>query len=123
MDAAFTWMQSNKWICWIAFWLAWLHFSPETIVPGLVAFMVGYVWYRERTVNISSLCAAYLGFWLYICLGHIGYDWPNGVKIWMAWGAIFSVVILGKRFPVFGWILLTIIATAGNRGYYRRRRW
>lgn len=126
-DAAITWIKSNKWICWSAFWLVWLHFSPETIIPGAIAFMVGYVFYRERAVTLPSICAAYLGFWLYICLGHIGYGWPDGVKIWMAWGAIFSLVILGKRYPMCGWFLLVLIATAFNRGrggyYGRRRRW
>lgn len=122
-----TWMQSNKWICWGIFWLVWLHFSPETLPAGSIAFMVGYVFYRERTVNLVTICAAYLGISLYLLLGHMINDWPEQVRLYMGWGMIFSIIILATRFPVFGWILLTVIATAFNRGrggyYYRRRRW
>ena len=117
-------LTANRWLSWGIFWLGWLMISPETLPAGSIAFMVGYVFYRERTVNLATICAAYLGICLYLLLGHISNDWPEQVRLYMGWGMIFSVIVLAIRFPVFGWILLTIIATAGNRGYYRgRRRW
>jgi hypothetical protein len=113
---------ANKWLRWTVFWLGWFMLSPTTIIPGSIAFGVGYSFYKERAVNLVTICAAYLGICAYLLLGHM-VDWPEQVRLYMGWGMIFSVIVLAIRFPVFGWILLTIIATAGNRGYYRRRRW
>ena len=45
----------------------------------------------------------------------------------MGWAAIFSFIVLGKRYPVFGYFLIIMICSAISRGgyypYYRRRRW
>ena len=132
LDGCITWIKSNKWICWIAFWLVWLHFYPESLPVGLVAFMVAYVYYRERTVNLPTICATYLGVWLYIALGQMAPYFSNDALVWMGWAAVFSLVILGVRYPWCGIILLWLVTLAFNkgnyggyygRGYYRRRRW
>ena len=117
----------NRWLSWTVFWVGWLLISPATLPVGSVAFMVGYVFYRERTVNLVTICATYLAVCLYLLLGHMVNDWPEQVRLYMGWGMIFSLIVLGIRYPVFGTFLLIAIATAlsGGRGgyYYRRRRW
>ena len=84
------------------FWLGWLWISPETIIPGAIAVGVGNVFYKERAVNLVTICAAYLGILGYLMLGHIGNEWPETVRLYMGMGAIFSLIVLGKRYPRFG---------------------
>jgi hypothetical protein len=128
-DPAIQWMLAHKWICWAVFWLLWLHVSPETIIPGSVVFMVGYVYYRERTVNMPSICATYLGFWLFVSLAHMSHYFSDKALIWMGWAMWFSLAVLAARYPMLLWIVCMIIVAAVNRGYgygggyYGRRRW
>jgi hypothetical protein len=112
---------ANKWLRWSVFWFGWFYISPETIIPGSIAFGVGYVFYKERAVNLVTICAAYLGVCLYPMLGHMITDWPEQIRLWMGFGIIFSLVILGKRFPMFGYFLIIMICSAFSRGGYRRR--
>jgi hypothetical protein len=112
---------ANKWLRWSVFWFGWLWISPETIIPGAIAVGVGLVFYKERTINLVTVCAAYLGISVYLLLAHALTDWPENVRLWMGFAMIFSLVILGKRFPLFGLFLLMMITSLMRRG--RRRRW
>jgi hypothetical protein len=117
-------LTANKWLSWGIFWLGWLMISPATLPAGSIAFMVGYVIYRERTLNLATIAAAYLGVCLYLLLGHISNDWPEQVRLYMGWGMIFSVIVLAIRYPTLGYFLIVMICSAVSRGgYYRRRRW
>ena len=112
---------SSKVLRWSVFWIGWLWVSPETIIPGAVAVSVGVVFYKERAVNLVTICAAWLGIMAYLILGHMGRVLSEQVRLWMGLAAIFSLVVLGKRYPRFGWCMLVVIAAAFN-GAGRRRR-
>jgi hypothetical protein len=118
---------SSKVLSWSVFWIGWFWISPGTIIPGAIAFGVGYTFHRERAVNLVTIAAAYLGILGYLLLGHMTNDWPEQVRLWMGMAAIFAFVILGKRYPMCGYILIIIVCAAITRGryypYYRRRRW
>jgi hypothetical protein len=113
---------ANKWLRWTVFWLGWFWISPTTIIPGAIAVGVGNVFYKERAVNLVTVCAAYLGICLYLLLGHMVNDWPEQVRLWMGFGMIFSLVVLGMRYPMFGLFMLLTISAA-FRGGRRSRRW
>ncbi len=117
-----TWIASNKGICWTIFWFGWFFISPETIIPGSIAVGVGLVIYKERAVNLVTICAAYLGILAYLALGHNLAAIPENVRLWMGMGGIVALVILGKRFPMFGLFLIIMITSAFSRGG-RCRRW
>ena len=104
------------------FWLGWLWISPETIIPGAIAVGVGNVFYKERAVNLVTICAAYLGILGYLMLGHIGNEWPETVRLYMGLAGIFSLIVLGKRYPMFGAFMLMMIAAAFNGAGRRGRR-
>jgi hypothetical protein len=115
------WINDNKLICWLAFWVGWFALSPTTIIPGAVAILVGLVIYKERALNLVTISAAWLGILMYLALGH-NLEWfPENVRLWMGVAAIFSLIVLGKRFPMFGWFLLFVIVNLMRGG--RRRRW
>ena len=118
---------ANKWLRWSAFWFGWFWISPGTIIPGAIAVGVGNVFYKERAVNLVTICAAYLGILGYLMLGHMTTDWPEQVRLYMGLAGIFSLIVLGMRYPMFGGFMLMVIITALNRGrggyYGRRRRW
>ena len=113
----------NRWLSWAVFWVGWLLLSPGTLPVGSVAFMVGYVIYRERTINLVTVCATYLGVCLYLLLGHMITDWPQEIRLWIGFGMIFSVIVLGVRYPVLGAFMLMALAAAFNGGRGGRRRW
>ena len=102
---------ANKWLRWSVFWLGWLILSPETIIPGAIAVGVGNVFYEERAVNLVTICAAYLGILGYLMLGHITNEWPEQVRLYMGLAGIFSLIVLGKRYPMFGLFLLMVISS------------
>ena len=114
---------ANKWLRWTVFWFGWFWISPETIIPGALAVGVGNVLYKERTVNLVTISAAYLGILGYLMLGHIGNEWPETVRLYMGLIGIFSLIVLGKHYPGFGAFMLMIIVAAlnGGRGGGRRR--
>jgi hypothetical protein len=112
---------ANKWLRWTVFWLGWFWISPETIVPGAIAVGVANVAYKERAVNLVTICAAYIGILGYLMLGHIGSEWPETVRLYMGLAGIFSLIVLGKRYPMFGLFLLMVISSLMSGG--RRRRW
>ena len=112
---------ASKWLRWSVFWFGWFWISPETIIPGAIAVGVGNVFYKERAFNLVTIAAAYLGILGYLMLGHIGNDLPEQVRLWMGMGAIVAFIVLGRRFPRFGWCMLVMIAAAFN-GAGRRRR-
>ena len=118
---------ANKWLRWTVFWLGWFWISPETIIPGAIAVGVGNVFYKERALNLVTICAAYLGILGYMMLGHMDQRLPEQVRLWMGIAAIFALVVLGKRYPMFGYFLIVMIMSAISRGGgyypYRRRRW
>jgi hypothetical protein len=101
--------------------------QPGTIIPGAIAVGVGNVFYKERALNLVTICAVYLGVLAYLLLGHSITNWPENVRLYMGFAAIFALVILGKRFPMLGYFLIVMICSAisGGRGggYYYRRRW
>jgi hypothetical protein len=113
---------ANKWLRWSVFWFGWLWISPETIIPGAIAVGVGNVIYKERALNLVTICAVYLGILAYLLLGHSIDGWPENVRLWMGFAAIIAFVILGKRFPMFGLFLLIMISSAISGGR-RGRRW
>ena len=108
---------ANKWLRWSVFWFGWLWISPETIIPGAIAVGVGNVFYKERAVNLVTICAAYLGILGYLMLGHIGSEWPETVRLYMGMAAIFSLIVLGKRYPE-----LRIVHAHDDRHRLQRRR-
>ena len=60
----------------------------------------------------------------YLLLAHAITDWPENVRLYMGFGGIFSLVVLGKRYPMFGYFLIIMIVSAfsrGSGGRYRRR--
>jgi hypothetical protein len=114
---------ANKWLRWSVFWFGWLWISPETIVPGAIAVGVGNVFYKERAVNLVTICAAYLGVLGYLLLGHIGNEWPETVRLYMGLAGIFSLIVLGMHYPMFGLFLLMMISAAFRGGRGGRRRW
>jgi hypothetical protein len=113
---------SSKVLRWSVFWIGWLLISPETIVPGAIAVGVGNVFYKERAFNLVTICAAYLGILGYMILGHMGHDLPEQVRLYMSFAAIFSLIVLGKRYPGFG-VFLFMMISAAFRGGRGRRRW
>ena len=124
MDSVITWIESNKTICWGIFWVGWFFLSPATIIPGAVAVGVGNVIYKERALNLVTICAVYLGILAYLLLGHSMDGWPENVRLYMGFAGICSLIILGKRFPMFGYFLIVMIVSAfsrGSGGRYRRR--
>jgi hypothetical protein len=112
MDSVMTWIESNKAICWAIFWVGWFFLSPTTIIPGAVAVGVGNVIYKERALNLVTICAVYLGVMGYLLLAHAITDWPENVRLYMGFGGIFSLVVLGKRYPMFGYFLIIMIVSA-----------
>ena len=72
-------------------------------------------------LNLVTISAAWLGIMAYLILGHIGHEWPENVRLWMGFASIFSLIVLGKHYPWFGWCMLVMIAAAFN-GAGRRRR-
>ena len=81
-----TWIKSNKAICWGIFWVGWFFLSPTTIIPGAVAVGVGNVIYKERALNLVTICAVYLGMLGYLLLAHAITDWPENVRLYMGFG-------------------------------------
>ena len=114
---------AHKWLRWTVFWFGWLWLSPGTIIPGAIAVGVGNVFYKERALNLVTLSAAYLGILAYLLLGNMITDWPEQVRLYMGVGAIFALIVLGKRYPSFGYFLIIMIATAFNSAGRGRRRW
>ena len=118
---------SSKALRWSIFWFGWFWISPETIIPGAIAVGVGNVFYKERAVNLVTISAAYLGILGYLMLGHMTNDWPEQVRLYMGLAGIFALIVLGKRYPMFGSFLIIMIMSAISRGryypYYRRRWW
>ena len=97
------------------------------IVTSAVAILVGIVLYKERAINLVTISAAFLGtFLLYLLFVNHSQPLPQFL-VWPLLGAtIFSLFVLGKRFPMFGLFLILLIANlVGSRGgsYYRRRWW
>ena len=113
---------AHKWLRWTVFWLGWFWISPTTIIPGAIAVGVANVFYKERAVNLVTVCAAYLGVLGYLLLGHMINDWPEQVRLYMGLAGIFSLVVLGIRYPLLGYFLIIMICSAVSRGG-RRRRW
>ena len=113
---------AHKWLRWTVFWLGWFWISPTTIIPGAIAVGVANVFYKERAVNLVTVCAAYLGVLDYLLLGHMINDWPEQVRLYMGLAGIFSLVVLGIRYPLLGYFLIIMICSAVSRGG-RRRRW
>ena len=113
---------ANKWLRWSVFWFGWLWISPETIIPGAIAVGVGNVFYKERAFNLVTICAAYLGILGVLATRTYGNEWPEQVRLYMGLAAIFSLIVLGKRYPMFGLFLLMMISAA-FRGGRRGRRW
>jgi hypothetical protein len=117
---------ANKWLRWTVFWFGWFWISPGTIVPGAIAVGVGNAFYKERAVNLVTICAAYLGIFGYLLLGHMATDWPEQVRMYMGLAGIFSLIVLGMRYPTLGLFLIMVVSSlmgGGRGGYYRRRRW
>jgi hypothetical protein len=114
---------AHKWLRWGAIWIGWLLISPTTIIPGAIAVGVGNVFYKERAFNLVTISAAYLGILGYLLLGHMVNDWPEQVRLYMGMAGIFSLIVLGIRYPAFGAFMLMMITAAlsGGRGGGRRR--
>lgn len=118
------WIKSNKAICWGIFWIGWFYISPTTIIPGAIAVGVGNVFYKERALNLVTVCAAWLGIFAYLALAGALKALPEQVNLWMGFAVIFALIVLGKRFPMFGYFLIIMICSAlfrGGVGRYRRR--
>ena len=96
------------------------------IITSAVAILVGLVIYKERAINLVTISAVWLGtFMLYILFVNHGQPLPQFL-VWPLLGAtIVALVVLGKRFPMFGLFLIILIAdlVLGRRGSYYRRRW
>ena len=112
---------ANKWLRWSVFWFGWLWISPETIIPGAIAVGVGNVFYKERAVNLVTICAAYLGILGYLMLGHIGTSGQKPSDSGWAWRNLRAHRAWSSDYPWFGWCMLVMIAAAFN-GAGRRRR-
>lgn len=122
-DTMMTWMQSNKGICWTIFWIGWFFISPTTIIPGGLVGLVTLVFLKERgRITVVTLSAAWLTGLAYFLLTAPKDMAPLPVSV--AWfcilTSIFALIVLGKRFPLFGWFLIIMITSAFSRG---RRRW
>jgi hypothetical protein len=116
------WIKANQAIAWGCLWVGWLLISPTTIIPGAIAVGVANVVYKERALTLVTVCAGYLGVLAYLLLGHMIADWPETVRLYMGLAGVFALVILGKRFPMFGYFLIVMVCSAFSRGG-RRRRW
>jgi hypothetical protein len=116
----FAWIKKNKILCWIMFWGAWFCISAETIIPGAIAFGVGYSYYRERGVNLASIAATWLGVTGFLALAHVGGEWPHQVRLWIGMGSLMSVIVLVLHYPMFGFLVLSAISRRGYYGYGRR---
>ena len=95
------------------------------IITSAVAILVGLVIYKERAVNLVTISAVWLGtFMLYMLFVNHGQPLPQFL-VWPLLGAtIAALVVLGKRFPMFGLFLILLINNLmRGRGYYRRRWW
>ena len=99
MDSVITWIESNKTICWGIFWVGWFFLSPATIIPGAVAVGVGNVIYKERALNLVTICAVYLGILAYLLLGHSMDGWPENVRLYMGFAGILLAHHPGQTFP------------------------
>jgi len=123
------WIRANSFITWLAFWVGWFFLSPQTMLPGSVAVIVGLVWYKERALTLVSLSASWLGFIFYLAIAGGLSHLPDQVNLWVCISSIFALIILGMRFPLFGFFLFGLFGgLLGMRGgyypyYYRRRRW
>jgi hypothetical protein len=73
-----------------------------------------------KSVIFALLWMTLVGFYLFN--GPRGFG-PVPVEVsWLLVGTtIFSLVVLGRRFPLFGWFLLVILSGLMSGG--RRRRW
>ena len=83
----------------------------QPLSPNSVAVLVGLVFYKERAINIVTISAAWLGILAYLLLAHALTGMPENVIIWMGMAAIFALIVLGKRFPMFGLFLLMLITS------------
>jgi hypothetical protein len=98
------------------------------IVTSAVAILVGIVIYKERAINPVTISAVWLGsFLLYLLFVNHGQPLPQFL-VWPLLGVtIAALVVLGRRFPMFGLFLILLINNLlrGGRGssYYRRRWW
>ena len=92
--------------------------SPTTIIPGAIAVGVANVFYKERAFNLFSIAAAYLGVLGYLLLGHMINDWPEQVRLYMGLAGIFSLIVLGVRYPTLGAFLLD-----DDQQPHQRRSW
>jgi hypothetical protein len=92
------------------------------LVTSAVAILVGIVLYKERAINLVTISAAFLGgFLLYLLFVNHGQPLPQFL-VWPLLAASFAaLVVLGKRFPMFGLFLILLINNLmRGRGYYRR---
>ena len=93
------------------------------VITSAVAILVGIVIYKERAINLVTISAVWLGFFMLLLISG-GQSLPQFL-VWPMLGAsIASLFVLGKRFPMFGLFLILLIANLiGSRGSYYRRRW
>jgi hypothetical protein len=123
-SSVITFIQANKVACWVVFWLVWFLLSPTTFVPGALVGLVTLVILKERgRITVVTASAAWLGFLAYFLLSAPKDMGPFPVSV--AWfcilTSIFALIVLGKRFPMFGLFLIIMITSAFSRG--RGRRW
>ena len=93
------------------------------IVTSAVAILVGLVIYKERAINLVTISAVWLGFFMLLLISG-GQPLPQFLVWPLLAASIASLFVLGKRFPMFGLFLILLIANLiGSRGSYYRRRW
>ena len=90
------------------------------IITSAVAILVGIVLYKERAINLVTISAVWLGFFMLLLISG-GQPLPQFL-VWPMLGAsIAALFVLGKRFPMFGLFLILLVNNLmRGRGYYRR---
>jgi hypothetical protein len=98
------------------------------VITSAVAILVGLVIYKERAVNLVTISAVWLGFFMLLLISG-GQPLPQFL-VWPMLGAsVAALFVLGKRFPMFGLFLIFLIMNLITRGRYYpyyypyRRRW
>jgi hypothetical protein len=71
-------------------------------------------------VTFALVWLAFLGLYIFTLPPNIG-QLPKSVSLLMVCATIYALVILGKRFPWFGYFLIVLISSLLSGG--RRRRW
>ena len=90
------------------------------VITSAVAILVGIVLYKERAINLVTISAVWLGFFMLLLISG-GQPLPQFLVWPLLAASIAALFVLGKRFPWFGLFLAMLLYNLVTRGRGYRR--